>query len=194
MTPQHSDPQNHRENLEESFFSKPSAKLREELRRAEHDRTTQMETLAAVSGIEDIAVLEKLALLGIGHETLAALTLYPLVAVAWADGNSDHNEREAVLEAARECGLEPSGVSYRLLAEWLEHRPDSLLLAAWKGFIAEISQSLTAEWRETLEREILKRARAVANASGGFLALDKTSGVEQQVLEELIAAFAQGPR
>jgi hypothetical protein len=48
---------------------------------------------------------------------------------------------------------------------------------------------VTPEWRVVFAREFLARAHAVADASGGFLALDKTSGVEQQLLDELRGAF-----
>ena len=178
-----------RANLEDSFFAEPRAGLRERLRKAERDRTRQMETLAEVSGIEDVEVLEKLVLLGIRSETLAALTLYPLVAVAWADGDVDRHEQEAVLRGAEECGVAPGSVAFDLIAGWLDEQPDALLLGAWRALVGELVLRVTPEWRVVFAREFLARAHAVADASGGFLALDKTSGVEQQLLDELRGAF-----
>jgi hypothetical protein len=183
------DRSSHHRNLGDSFFGKPRAELLERLREAEHTRTEQMETLAEVSGIDDIAVLEKLVLLGIRSETLAALTLYPLVAVAWADGKVDRHERETVLRGANDCGVAPGSVSYDLLAGWLEERPDAVLLAAWEGLVGELTGQVDAEWRVVFARELLGRARAVAEASGGFLALEKTSADEQSVLDRLRKAF-----
>ena len=179
----------HHRELEDSFFASPRAGLRKRLREAEHTRTHQMETLAEVSGIEDVEVLEKLVVLGVRSETLAALTLYPLVAVAWADGKVDRHERETVLRGAAECGVAPGSVSHQLLADWLEEHPAAVLLDAWKALVAELSRQVTAEWRLVFARELLARAQAVAEASGGFLALEKTSGSEQRVLDELRAAF-----
>ena len=176
-------------DLDDSFFGRPRAELLERLREAEHTRTQQMETLAEVSGIEDVEVLEKLVLLGIRSETLAALTLYPLVAVAWADGKVDRHEREAVLRGAEDCGVAPGSVSYGLLAAWLEERPDALLLRAWQGLVHELAGQVDAEWRAVFARELLGRAQAVAEASGGFLALEKTSPDEQTVLDRLRTAF-----
>ncbi len=49
-----------RTSLEDSFFAEPRAGLRERLREAEKDRTRRMETLAEVSGIDDVEVLEML--------------------------------------------------------------------------------------------------------------------------------------
>jgi hypothetical protein len=87
--------------LEDRFFGEPRTGLRQRLREAEQSRTQQMLTLAEVSGIEDVEALERLAPLGVGGESLAALTLYPLVAVAWADGKVDRHEREAVQRGAK---------------------------------------------------------------------------------------------
>ena len=182
-------PPNHRSDLEDSFFSGARDGLRERLREVADTRVEQMESLAKISGIADIELLEKLVVLGIDQETLAALTLYPLVAVAWADGVVDRRERETVLKAAVECGLERGGVSHDLLEDWLEHAPEPLLLRAWQGFVRELAQQVTPDFRATFERELLRRARAVANATGGFLALDKTSSSEQRVLEQLRKSF-----
>ena len=187
MTPPANDDE--RTKLEDSFFPDHRAGLRERLREAEHDRTRQMQTLAEVSGIEDVEVLEKLVLLGIRSETLAALTLYPLLAVAWADGVVDRHERDAVLRGAEECGVEPGSVAHDLIRGWLTERPDTLLLGAWRGFARELASRVTPEWRVVFARELLARAQAVADASGGFLALDKTSSVERRVLDTLRSAF-----
>ena len=54
--------------------------------------------------VADDAVLEKLANFGMDASTLAALSLAPLVLVAWADGEVDAKERDAVLAAAAEVG------------------------------------------------------------------------------------------
>lgn len=68
-------------------------------------------------------MLDKLAGLNIPSETLAAISLVPLVMVAWADGGIDQKERAAVLSAAAEEGLAKGGASYELLGEWLAERP-----------------------------------------------------------------------
>ncbi len=179
----------HHDQLEDSFFGSDGDGLRERLREAERTRTARMESLAEVSGITDVEVLEKLVSLGVRSETLTALTLYPLVAVAWADGHVDRHERETVLRGAVECGVAAGSVGHDLLGDWLERQPDAVLLEAWRSLVAEISRRVEADWRAVFARELLGRAHAVAEASGGFLALDKTSGEEQQVLDDLRTAF-----
>lgn len=185
-------PPDHQRGLQDGFYAPTRSELRESIREAEHARSAQMESLAEASGIKDVAMLEQLVVAGVGCEALAALTLYPLVAVAWADGRIDARERETVLGAAERSGLAPDSTSYRLLVDWLDHTPpDALLLAAWKGLVAELCAEMDEAARARFETEILGRTRAVANASGGFLALDKTSNAEQRVLDELMSAFRE---
>ncbi len=181
---------NHRRELEEGFFSPVRQELRTRIRDAERARSEQMVTLADASGITNVPMLEKLVALGVGIEALAALTLYPLIAVAWADGRVDRRERQTVLADAEECGLKPDSHSYRLLVEWLEHAPpDRLLYDSWVKVVGELCAEMGPDQRADFRGEILARTRAVANATGGFLGLGKISRVEQTVLDDLEAAF-----
>jgi tellurite resistance protein len=111
-----------RKALEEQFFKKQDAELLQRMReqRAEQERR---QALATASGVRDEAALEAMVQADIGPETLAALGLVPLVAVAWADGKLDDDEREAVLSAARGLGLEEGGPADRLLVGWRSSRP-----------------------------------------------------------------------
>lgn len=180
----------HRRDLEEGFFHPVRPELRSRIRDAERARSEQMAALADASGITDVPMLEKLVLLGVGSEALAALTLYPLVSVAWADGRVQRAERRTVLAAAEECGLKPDSSSHQLLVDWLDHAPpDRVLHDAWAGLVRELCAEMEDPQRADFRDEILTRTRAVANASGGFLGLGKTSRVEQEVLDELQAAF-----
>ena len=90
-----------RRALEDAFFAEQDRKLRDKLVAA--DPTAARRTaLTETSGITDPQVLDRLMALDIGPETLAALSLVPLVLVAWADGTIDDKERTAVLKAAAE--------------------------------------------------------------------------------------------
>ena len=98
--------------LEEAFFARENAKLRQQLRDLD-DTKRKKEALSAASGIANDAVLEKLAALNISSETVAALALVPLIAIAWADGSIDDKERAAVLlrPRRRACHRAMSAVS-----------------------------------------------------------------------------------
>ena len=181
---------NHRRELEEGFFSPIRQELRTRIRDAARARSEQMVTLADASGITNVPMLEKLVALGVGSEALAALTLYPLIAVAWADGRVDRRERQSALADAEECGLKPDSHSYRLLVEWLDHAPPSgLLHDAWVNVVGELCAEMGPDRQAEFRGEILARTRAVASATGGFLGLGKISRVEQKVLDALFSAF-----
>ena len=176
--------------LEDSFFAKESEKLRRELAEKKAMQTKR-DALFEASGIIDDAVLEHLIALDIGSDTLVALSLVPLVEVAWADGNVDDKERQAILAAAEAAGLEKEGASGELLNRWLAEKPDRELLATWKEYVSALSKSLSGERRDALKQGLLRRARAVAEASGGVLGLgSKVSKSEQAVLDEFEQVFS----
>lgn len=174
--------------LEEQFFARQEREMRERVRRqaAERDRR---EALAEASGVRDPAVLDRLVALGIEPEAVTALSLVPLVQVAWADRTLHDREREAVLRGAEEAGVGPDHPAREVLDGWLRERPGGDLLEAWKGYARALAESLEPAERDSLRRELLDRARGVAEAAGGFLGMGKVSDAEQAVLEELAAAF-----
>ena len=110
--------------LEESFFAKENARLLDHMK-AEKASKASKERLAEISGIDDEAVLGKLAALNIESDTWAAISLVPLVEVAWADGKIDEKERRAVLSAAEANGIFSGSPSHELLESWLSRRPDA---------------------------------------------------------------------
>jgi hypothetical protein len=67
--------------LEDAFFTKENARLLEQLKGKQ-----KREALREMVKVEDETFLDRLIELGIGPETVLALTLVPLIAVAWADG------------------------------------------------------------------------------------------------------------
>ena len=179
-----------RKALEDSFFAKQNEKFRRELLEKETLKVRKT-ALSEVSGISDDAVLEHLIALDIGPDALTALTLVPLIEVAWADGSVDAREREAILEAASSSGLGKGSSSARLLEGWLQERPEPDVLAAWKEYVSALLATLSADAKEALKKDLLGRAHAVAEAAGGFMGLgNKVSKSEQAVLEDLESIFA----
>jgi hypothetical protein len=174
--------------LEEQFFARQEKELRERVRR-EAAAKARREALAEASGIHDEAVLDRLAALDLDGETVAALSLVPLVEVAWADRTLHDAEREAVLRAARESGVTPDSAAWVLLESWLETRPSPELLTAWEGYVEALVAGLDPEERRTLRHELLDRARSVAESAGGFLGVGKVSEAETAMLARLERAF-----
>jgi hypothetical protein len=175
--------------LEEEFFRKQDARLLEQLRQRKQQEDARA-ALAHASGIKNPAVLDKLAALGLSAETVAALSLVPLVEVAWADGNLDDKERTAVLEGAARNGVAAGSPAHGLLAGWLTQKPEARLLTAWTQLIEGLRAEMSAAELATLKTSLLDNARAVAGASGGILGLgSKVSGAEERMLQSLARAF-----
>ena len=177
-------------SLEDEFFRREDRRLMErlsELRAAEATR----EALGKASGITKPAVLDKLMELGIRAETVAALSIVPLVEVAWADGALDAKERRAVVERA---GVAPDSTARALLEAWLDRRPDPKLLIAWTHLVQAMSEQLGPDGAARLKTGLLEGARAVAAAAGGLFGVgSKISASEEAMLAKLEAAFPSSP-
>lgn len=178
-----------RAGLEEAFFARHNEELRQRMVHADAEKSRK-EALTAATGIVDEAVLAGLISLQIGTGTLAALTLVPMVLVAWADGAISAEERRAVLAAAKEAGLLPGGPALELLEAWLHSRPGPDLLDAWRHYVAALSSKLTSEERHSLGASVLAQAHKVAAATGSFLGLTSPiSDAENAVLRQLAGSF-----
>jgi hypothetical protein len=181
---------NYQNTLIDSFFHEQDQRLLQAFRErtAKMDRRAQ---LAAVSGIYDEAVLDRLIELDIGPDTLAAMSVVPLVCVAWADKKVQDEERRAIIAAAEAAGVKSQDGRYPLLEFWLTKRPGAALIDAWKHYIQSLCGRLERADIERLKHDLLDRARDVAQAAGGFLGIgNKVSAAEQAVLAELEQAFA----
>ena len=176
-------------SLEEQFFARQSEELKRKLREA-HEQEQMRDELRRISVVTDEHTIQRMVELGINVDTWAAISLVPLVEVAWANGNVDDKERTAVMRAAEANGVVPGSPSHEILDKWLQHRPDARLLKAWGEYIVDLCAALTPEEKRGLRDELIARSRAVAEASGGFLGLgNKVSAEEQVVLEQLTKAF-----
>ena len=174
--------------LEEAFFNRENEALLERLR-GEKAKETTRDQLARASGLTDSALLDRLLELGVDAETLAALSLAPLVSVAWADGKLDAPERKAILDAADGRGIRQGSPTFELLQGWLATRPGPELQSAWMDYARVVLEEL-GEVRQGLERDVLGLARGVAEAAGGLLGFgNKVSDAEARVLAELETAF-----
>jgi tellurite resistance protein len=167
--------------LEEAFFAEENVRLLGEMREKK-----KREALREVVQIKDEAFLDRLIELGINPETVLALTIVPLTAVAWADGILEDRERDAVMKAAEEKGISPGTVAHQLLGTWLSKRPDQELFEGWKSYVRGIWETFTDEERRRMRKTTLDWALAVAESAGGFLGLTlKVSPSERAVIKEL---------
>jgi hypothetical protein len=174
--------------LENQFYEKENqqklAAMKEKL-----DAQGTKDELRKASGMTDDAVLEKLVHLGLRANTIAALSLVPLIQVAWADGKIQDNERTAILQGAHGKGLEKGTPGYELLQTWLQHKPSAELIDAWEAYIKALASQLNDEQNRLLKNQIVGFAKMVAAAAGGFLGVGRVSKDEEKVLARIEAAF-----
>jgi hypothetical protein len=176
--------------LEDEFFHKEEQKKLAQMKQKLAAQESR-EELKKVSGMTDDAVLDKLAGLGLRANTVAALSLVPLIAVAWADGSIQDQERLAILEAAEKKGLGKGTPGHDLLTGWLSRKPDDSLFDTWHAYISALAAQLTDDQIRKLRGEIVGFAKLVAGASGGVLGIGKISGKEEKVLQRIESAFAK---
>lgn len=190
MAPDHNALEDRGRALEDEFFYKEDKKKIEDM----HEKLAlqqSREELKKVSGMSDDAVLDKLVGLGLRANTVAALSLVPLIQVAWADGTIQDNEREAILQGAHGKGLDKGSPGYDLLTSWLGKRPADGLFEAWAGYIHALCAQLTDEQVRLLKNQIVGFAKLVASSAGGILGINKVSAAEEKVLHQIEAAFTK---
>jgi hypothetical protein len=174
--------------LENQFYEKEN---QEKLAAMKHKLDTQhsKEELRKASGMSDDAVLDRLVTLGLRSNTIAALSLVPLIQVAWADGTIQDNERTAILQGAHGKGLEEGSDGYELLQSWLKRQPGDELFTAWEAYIKALASQLNDEQNRLLRNQIVGFAKLVATSAGGILGFGKVSSTEEKVLDRIEAAF-----
>src|SRR5262245_56247270 len=177
-----------RVGFEEAFFKERDRQLMDKMRN-ELSALEEKRKLAHVSGIVEERVLHSLVEAGVTAESLTAVTLAPLIEVAWCDGNVSAEERDAILNAAAGQGITHDSAGFGLLKGWLEQRPDPRIIAAWKDYVQDISRQMPAESVAALKKNMLDRVTKVASAAGGFLGLATISKHEQAKIDELAKAF-----
>ena len=145
--------------LEDSFFAKENERLLVELRE-QAIRQEKRQTMRLVLELENDEILDRVMELELEPETFIAFGLVPLVEVAWADGQIQKDEREAILKAAMERGVDAESPTCRLLESWLTTQPAPELLETWKGYIEGLSESLRRCGRIPEALGALERGRA----------------------------------
>ena len=175
--------------LEEEFFAKQNAEAVAKLRTAK-EADEQRSEMAAELGVDDPELVSQLLSHGVTPAGLAAISLAPLVLVAWSDRTLDEKERRAVLEEAGQSGITPASPGYELLEGWLNEIPSPKLMETWTAYAQGVAASLDATQRSEFRESIMKRARGVAKAAGGFAGINAVSAREKGVLEQIETALS----
>lgn len=178
-----------RQALEEQFFRRQNQASVESMRQKLQAQNTR-DGLRQASGMDNDVVLDRMLEIGLTAETVAALSLVPLLHVAWADGKMQETECDAILKGARAKGISKDSPAYDVLSSWLQEQPSPALFEAWKSYIQAMGKELLNETQfSTLKSQILTFARGVADAAGGFLGIGTIADTENEALAHIEAAF-----
>ncbi|MCU0304847.1 MAG: hypothetical protein MUC56_12410 [Thermoanaerobaculales bacterium] len=173
--------------LEESFFARENERLLRQLRE-KAAIAERRAALKAAMNLDNEQVVDALMELDVEPAAVAAFSLVPLIEVAWADGEIHAKERAAILKAAEERGIAIGTPNHDLLESWLDRKPGPALLETWKAYAVEIGLTLDAKLAADLRERMVGRAKAVAEAAGGFLGIGSISKAEQAVIDDLESA------
>lgn len=174
--------------LEGQFFMDVDKKLLAQMK-AKLDAEENVRQLAEHTGFVDEKLLNELVELGISVSSVTAMSLIPMVLVAWSDLHVAPVERFDILKVATEIGIETDKPAGQFLNHWLNNRPTSKLKEAWKHYMHALLGKLTDKGRKSMKAQILKRARSIAKVSGGPLGLGVVTASDKRVIAELEEAM-----
>lgn len=156
------------------------AKLREELE-AKAKAAAEHRHIAEQVGVSDEQLAARIRELGFEGETARVLHLFPLVAVAWADGQVGRQERAAIFRVAETHGIKPGTKAANLLASMLEKRPAKVV----QDQILEVLRDILRA-KGMHPHSVLDACVDIAEAGGGFLGIGgKVSAEERELIEQL---------
>jgi len=178
-----------RQSLEEEFFRRQNQASLETMKRELQTHNTR-DGLRRASGMDNDAVLDKMLEIGLTAETVAALSLVPLIHVAWADGKIQSSEADAILRGAEGKGISKDSPAWDVLSSWLHEEPAPALFEAWRAYIQAMGKELLNESQfAILKTQIVNFAQGVAEAAGGFLGIGSIAQAEGDAIGRIEAAF-----
>jgi hypothetical protein len=176
---------------EEEYFRKKERELIEKLKRKAATEA-QRKGLAEAIGLENQQILDVLQEMGFDRSTVVLLFLFPLLQVAWSDGEVSGEEQALILRAARTHGVEEGSAAYEKLTGLLRTQPAPVLFERALTVIHDLLRFQKGESRQSVSTKLIDACERVAAASGGFLGVgSKVSANENDVLRRVSAAIGE---
>jgi hypothetical protein len=151
--------------LEEEYFRKKEFELLEKLKKV-FQKKVDKESIRKATGVTNEQLLDRLVETQLNGELMGAFQLYPLVEIAWADGDLSESEAKSVLAAGEKQGIRPGTRAYEMLEQRLHRGPDPEVRKIWFLYAEELKKVLSPRELETVRKDLLERARAVVAATG----------------------------
>jgi hypothetical protein len=176
--------------LEQEYFRKKEFDLLEKLKGV-FQKKMDKESLRKASGVTNEELLDRMVDIQVKGEMMAAFQLYPLVEIAWADGDLSESEARSVLAAGEEHGIKPGTKAHEMLEQRLHRGPDPEVRKIWFLYADELKKTLSPAELETFRADLLDRARAVVAATGHLERLLIDVGGERRILAAIEKALSR---
>ena len=174
--------------LEEEYFRKKEFELLEKLK-AVFQKKMDKETIRKATGVTNEQLLDRLVEIQLNGDMMKAFELYPLVEIAWADGDLSEREARSVLAAGEKRGISPGSGGYQMLDDRLHKGPDPELRKVWFSYAEELKKVLSPRELETFRNDLLERARGIVAATGHLERLLVDVGGERKVIAAIERAL-----
>jgi hypothetical protein len=176
---------------EEKYFHKKEKELIEKLKK-KASAEAHRKGLAEAIGLDNQQILDVLQEMGFDRATVVLLFLFPLLQVAWSDGEVSKEERALLLKAARTHGIDEGSAAHEKLVSLLLTQPAPFLFERALTVIQDLLRFQKGETRQSTSTKLIHACERVAVASGGFLGLgSKVSAKEKAVLRRLASAIVE---
>ena len=174
-----------RKAKEEEYFHKKEKELIEKMRQRVL-KEQERHDLSEFFLIEDAEILDVLQQLGYSRDTIFLLFLVPVIHVGWIDGQVTEQEREAILEIARQRGLEAGAPAEAMLLDWLNNRPSDEFFEKTLRLIRDILKTRPPVVKDIREQSLAYYCNVVASASGGFLGFGRVSVEQRELIDKIV--------
>jgi len=174
--------------LEEEYFRKKDFALLEKLK-AVFNKNLSKESIRKATGVTNEHMLDRLVEMQLDGDLIKAFQLYPLVEIAWADGDLSESEARSVLAAGEKEGIAPGSRAYRRLEERLRDGPDPEARKVWFLYAEELKKVLSPAELDKFRKDLLERARGIVVATGHLERLVLDVGGERKVLAAMERAL-----
>ena len=175
-------------HVEDQYFLKKEFVLLEKLK-AVFQKKVDTESISKATGVMNEQVLDRLASMQLNGEVMAAFQLYPLVEIAWADGDLSDSEAKSVLAAGEKQGVRPGSRAYRMLENRLHNGPDPEARKIWFLYAEELKKVLSPQELDAFRDDLLERARGIVAATGHLERLMFNVGGERRILAAIKQAL-----
>ena len=113
---------------------------------------------------EDLSIAQRVQALGFTEETARVFDLLPVLHVAWADGEVQGPEREAIMRVLEVRGIDPQSAGYLLMESLIEQHPGEAYMAETLAIIRELVAANTRR-----AEALVDLCYVIAEAHGGGL-------------------------